>query len=192
VILVQRLADPTTAGLYGALGLAGRILFFLVGFIPMVLLPKASSRAQAGANPTGVLLQALAALGVLSGAGLVFYYFFPARVITALAGGSFAPAAPYVFAYGFAMTLLAVLNLIVNYKIGIHRFDFIVPLAVCLVAEVAGISVYHAGLSEVIFVLTAVNGAAVLGSGWRIWAKVEKRGGFVAEIAPAEVLPADL
>jgi O-antigen/teichoic acid export membrane protein len=168
VVVVKHFADPTTAGLYGALSLAGKILFFLVGFVPTIVLPKASRIALSGQSPAGVFLQALVVIVALSGTGLAAYYFFPLLVITTLAGASFAPAAPYVFSYGLAMVLLAGINVIVIYKIGIHRFDFVPPLALCAVGEVVGISLHHGSLGDVIGVLIGGNTLALLASSYRV------------------------
>jgi O-antigen/teichoic acid export membrane protein len=168
VIIVKHYADPTTAGLYGALALSGKILLFVVGFVPMVLLPKASRRALAGESPGNILAMAMALVLLFSGVGLVGFYFFPRFVITALAGASFAPAAPYVFSYGVATVLLAALNTVATYKMGIHRFDFVWPLAACTILEVAGISFYHASLSQIIGVLIAGNTIALIASVYRI------------------------
>jgi O-antigen/teichoic acid export membrane protein len=185
VLIVKHFADPTTAGLYGALALSGKILFFLVGFVPTVVLPKATRQALAGESPVGVFVQAVAVIAVMSGAGLVVYYFFPAFVITALAGASFAPAAPYVFAYGFAMVLLAALNVVVMYKIGIHRFDFVVPLAACAVGEIVGLSLHHRSLGDVIAILIAGNGIALAASAYRVNAPLRVRTGVTASDAAA-------
>jgi len=185
VLIVKHFADPTTAGLYGALALSGKILIFLVGFVPTVVLPKATRQALAGESPVGVFVQAVAVIAVMSGAGLVVYYFFPAFVITALAGASFAPAAPYVFAYGFAMVLLAALNVVVMYKIGIHRFDFVVPLAACAVGEIVGLSLHHRSLGDVIAILIAGNGIALAASAYRVNAPLRVRTGVTASDAAA-------
>ncbi len=175
VLVVKHFADPTTAGLYGALSLSGKILLFLVSFIPTVLLPKATRQAIGGSSPIRVFLQALALSVAMSSAGLTFYYFFPALVVTSLAGSSFAPAAPYVFAYAFATVLLAGLNIVVMYKIGIHRFDFLAPVALCAVGEVAGISVHHQTLSDVIAVLIVGNGLALVGAAYKVTAPLQSR-----------------
>ncbi len=175
VIVVKHFADPTTAGLYGALSLSGKILLFFVAFVPTVVLPKATRQAMSGESTVGVFVQALAVSVAMSGAGLVVYFFFPLRIVTALAGPSFAAAAPYVFGYGLATVLLAGLNVVVSYKIGIHRFDFVVPLALCVVGEIAGISIYHASLSQVILVLVAGNGLALLGCAYRVTAPLASR-----------------
>ncbi len=175
VLVVKHFADPTTAGLYGALSLSGKILLFLVGFLPTVVLPKATRLALSGKSSSLVFLQALGLSVAMSSAGLVVYYFFPALVVTTLAGASFAPAAPYVFTYGFAMVLLAGLNVVVVYKIGIHRFDFLVPLAVCAIGEVAGMSLYHRSLSDVIAVLVIGNLVALVTSAYRVTAPLSPR-----------------
>ncbi|GAC1441871.1 MAG: hypothetical protein NVS2B8_14300 [Vulcanimicrobiaceae bacterium] len=175
VLVVKHFVDARTAGLYGALALAGRILMFLVGFVPIVLLPKASRLALAGRSAMGVLLQAFAISAAMSGAGLVGYYLFPRFVVTSLAGGAFADAAPYVFSYGIAMVILAGLNVVVAYKIGIHRFDFVVPLAICAIGEVVGIWMRHRTLWDVIFVLIVGNGLALVASSFRLDAPVRAR-----------------
>ena len=170
VLIVKHYADPTTAGLYGALSLSGKILLFVASFVPTIVLPKATRQALGGESPVGVFVRALGLIVAISGAGLVVYYFFPAFIITSLAGASFAPAAPYVFSYGIAMVLLAALNVVVTYKIGIHRFDFVVPLAVCAAGELAGIAYRHASLGDVIAVLIVGNGVALAASAWRVTA----------------------
>ncbi len=185
VIVVKHFADPTTAGLYGALSLSGKILLFLVGFVPTIVLPKASRIALSGKSPAGVFVQASMIVLALSGTGLGAYYFFPRLVITALAGSAFAPATPYVFSYGFAMVLLAGINVIVVYKIGIHRFDFVLPLALCAVGEIVGISVHHGSLGDVISVLIAGNALALLASSYRVLAPLRTQTGVKTSGAAA-------
>ena len=170
LLVVKHVADPTAAGLYGALSLSGKILLFLVAFVPLVVLPKATRTALSGLPAGGILLQALGVSLAMSIPGLLFYYAEPRFVVTLLAGSAFAPAAPYVFGYGFAMVELAVLSVLVSYKIAIHRFDFVVPLALCATGEVVGISIYHRTLDDVIRVLIAGNLLASVLTAWRVWA----------------------
>ncbi len=168
VLLVKHYADATTAGLYGALSLSGKMLFFLVAFVPTVVLPKASHRAAGGHSALPLLLLAVGSVVVLAGSGLLIYFAFPSLVITLLAGKAFASAAPLVFPYGIATVFLAVLNAVVFYKMAIHRFDFLVPLALVAVAEVVGIALRHDSLAHVVQVLIAANGIALLSSLYRV------------------------
>jgi O-antigen/teichoic acid export membrane protein len=170
LLVVKHVADPATAGLYGALSLAGKILLFFVSFVPLIVLPKATRLALSGKSAGPVLLQALCVSTAMSLPGLAFYFVEPRLVVTLLAGTAFAAAAPYVFAYGFAMVELAILSVLVNYKIGIHRFDFILPLGLCAIGEVVGISISHRTLDDVIHVLIAGNFLAVIFCAWKVWA----------------------
>jgi hypothetical protein len=150
-----------------------------------VVLPKASRVALSGKSPIGVFVQALVVIVVMSGTGLAAYYFYPRLVITALAGSAFAPAAPYVFSYGFAMVLLAGINVIVMYKMGIHRFDFVVPLTICAVGELVGISVHHGSLADVISVLVVGNALALVASSFGMTSPLRTRIGVQTSDAAA-------
>jgi len=180
VLLVKHYADPTTAGLYGALSLSGKMLFFLVAFVPTVVLPKASRRAAGGASPLPLLLLAVGSVVVLAGSGLFLYFAFPATIVTLLAGKAFASAAPLVFPYGIATIFLAILNAVVFYKMAIHRFDFLVPLTLVAVAEVIGIALRHDSLAHVIEVLIAANGIALVATLYRVNLPLNSR-----KLAPA-------
>ena len=175
VLVVKHFADPTTAGLYGALSLSGKIIFFFVAFVPTVLLPKATRLTLGGRSALPIFLQAMAAVIAISAAGLLVYGFAPGLIVTTLAGASFAPAAPYVFSYGVAMVMLAALNVVVTFKIGLHRFDFILPLTVVAIGEIVGISLHHARLGDVITVLIVGNALALASSLYRIDASVVVR-----------------
>jgi O-antigen/teichoic acid export membrane protein len=189
LLVVKHFVGPTEAGLYGALSLAGKILLFFVAFVPLVVLPKATRLALSGEPPGRILLQALGVSVALSFPGLLFYALEPRLVVTLLAGNAFAAAAPYVLGYGFAMVELAILSVLVSYKIGIHRFDFVIPLAICAIGEVAGISAFHATLDDVIRVLVVGNFLAAALTSWRVWerapAAISEPSGFasVAETA---------
>ena len=168
VLLVKHFSDPTTAGLYGALSLSGKMLFFLVSFVPTVVLPMAARRVTTGASPLPILLLGVASIAVLAGTGLFVYSAFPAFVITTLAGKAFAPAAPLVFPYAISTVVLALLNAVVFYRMGIHRFAFVLPLALVALGELAGITFYHATLLDVIEVLIAANVLGLLAALYRL------------------------
>jgi O-antigen/teichoic acid export membrane protein len=171
VVIVKHFFSSSQAGLYGATSLVGKMLFWLVGFVPTLVLPKAADLAQSGKPATPILLQALATVVVLAGAGLAALFFFPGLAITTLTGRSYSAAAPLVFPYGVATVLLAGLNTVVFYKIAVHRFDFVLPLIVVAAGEIAGVSLYHATLSDVIRVLIVGNAAALLASLYRVAAQ---------------------
>jgi O-antigen/teichoic acid export membrane protein len=168
VIVVKHVFDAETAGLYGATALAGKMLFYLVGFVPAVLLPRAANLALSGKPVLPVLLQALGMVAVLAGGGLFLYASVPALVVSALAGGAFVAAAPLLFPYGVAATLLAALNTVVLFKLGIHRFDFVVPLAAIALLELIAIALFHDTPQRVIQILIVANACGLLAVLYRV------------------------
>jgi O-antigen/teichoic acid export membrane protein len=168
VVLVKHYFDARQAGLYAAVNLTGKVVLFIVSFLPMTLLPKAIAKAKRGESATELLLQAAAGTLLLSGAVLTLFALMPATVIGVLAGRAFVDAAPYVFRYDIAMTLLAGITLVVNYKIALHRFDFVYLLFAILAAEVAAIAVLHRNIGDVVNILMIGNACALLAATYRV------------------------
>ena len=163
LLLVKHFFSPHEAGLYGAISLVGKVLLFVVGFVPTIVLPKATARATSGQPVLPILLQALGATLAISGAALLVIDLNPLFVIRLMAGPAFAAAAPYVFPYALAMTLLAGLSLVTTYQIGLARFGFVPLLFAVAAAEIIGIQFYHGSLQEVIRILLVGHSLALVG-----------------------------
>jgi len=168
ILLVKHFFSGRDAGIYGATSVVARMLFFLVAFIPQVLLPKAISRAVSGRSPRRLLAYAAGLTALLSAVGLVIFALFSRQLIAVMASPAFIGAAAYVFRYGIAMTILAALTLVTTYKIGLHRFDFVFPLALGVLGEIVAISFLHSSLLQVITIITIGHAAVLLASLYRI------------------------
>lgn len=168
VPLAKHFFTPSQAGIYGAVTICGKMLFFAGGFIPMILLPKAAGRAARGESATLVLRQSLGAACALGFLGLALFFAAPGLVVRVTYGAAFLPAAKYIFAYGVAMTLLALANLVVTYKIGLHRFDFILPLWVVVGLEASAIYLFHASLTGLVAVMIGIGTVALAVCSWRL------------------------
>jgi len=177
VVLVKHYLDARQAGLYAAVNLTGKIVLFIVSFLPLTLLPKVAAKAKRGEAPTGLLVQAAVGTVVLSGVTLTVFALMPGTIVSLLAGRAFAGAAPYVFRYDIAMMLLAGITLIVNYKIALHRFDFVYPLFLILLAELSAIATWHRGIMDVVNVLVIGNAVALIAVMYRIGAMPPARDG---------------
>ena len=180
VVLVKHYFDAHAAGLYAAVNLTGKVVLFLVSFLPLILLPKVVARSKRGEPTTNLLLQAAGGTIAFSAVVLAGFAARPQLAISLLAGRAFIAGAPFVFQYDLAMGLLACLSVVVNYKVALHRFEFLVPLVMVVVAEIAGIALYHRTLWDVIHILLMGNAAAVAACSIGIWktrgtALVQKR-----------------
>jgi len=169
VVLVRHYFSPRDAGLYAAVALAGKIMLFVVGFAPTVLLPKATERHARGESSRNALFAMLAMLAVIGAAGLAVFCFAGRLVLHALVGSAFDAALPLLPWYALAMLLLAFSSAMASYGIALHRLSFAVPMLLAAFAEIVAIAVYHPSLAGVVTVVVAANGlalaATVVGTG---------------------------
>ena len=162
VILVRHYLPSSTAGLYSALSLVGRILIFSIAFIPLVLIAKASKLTSQNRPTVPLLLIMLGAGLAVCLVELSFIRFFPSLLLGAIAGKAAIAASPYMLRYGIAIVALALTTIVCNYGIGIHRFAFVLPLLVVEFAEIAGIALFHASIDQVVSVLIAGHCSALV------------------------------
>ena len=108
VVLVKHFFAPHSAGLYAAASLGGKMLLYLVGFVPTVLLPQAADRHARGAQTREVLAGSLLMFVAVALCGLFIFNIFGLDVLHALVGRAFDAAAPLLVTYGLAMVLARV------------------------------------------------------------------------------------
>jgi len=170
LLLVKHFFSPYQAGLYSAVSLVGKVLFFVIGFVPTIVLPKATARVARGESPVSVVLQAAIAMAAMCAVGLGVLFFVPGFAVRVMSGHAFLGAVPYVFVYGVAMAMLGAVTVVVNYKIGLHRFDFLVPLVAVAILEPVAIAFHHTSLWDVVRIVVAGNCLALITSLYRLTA----------------------
>lgn len=183
VLLVKHYFDARQAGLYAAVNLTGKVMLFLAGFVPAVLLPKAVARSEKGLCANRLLGQAVTVTLVLSSVALALFGALPTYVVRILAGRDFVAAAPYVLQYDAAMCLLAVVTLLVNFNIGVHRFRFLYGLGITVAAEIAAIALFHRTLWDVVHIVLIGNTLAVLSCSLALFGSAPHRFDARAEVA---------
>lgn len=162
VVLVKHFFPEHAAGLYAAASLGGKMLLYLVGFVPTVLLPQAADRHARGARTRDVLAGSLAMLALVGLFGIAIFHFFGLFVLHALVGHAFDAAAPLLVRYGIAMVLLALTNSLTFYGIATHRLAFTVPLLVCTIGTLCSIVFMHPTLERVVTIMVIGNLVAAI------------------------------
>ena len=162
VVLVKHYFDPHSAGLYAAASLGGKMLLYLVGFVPTVLLPQAADRHARGAETREVLVASLTMFSAIAICGLFVFRYFGIDVLHALVGHAFDASAPLLVTYGLAMVLLALTNSLTYYGIATHRLAFTAPLLICTLGTLAAIVAIHPTLATVVEILVVGNAVAAL------------------------------
>jgi len=139
IVVAKHFFDAVEAGIYSAVALTGKILLFLVGFVPLLVLPRAAARSAQGRSALDVIGFAGAFLALAAGVVLGIFAAAPESIVRLTSGSAYLSAAPFIVNYGIAMTLLSATQIVATYNAGRHRFGFVVPLAVVTVGEIVGL-----------------------------------------------------
>ncbi len=152
VLLVKHYFENEAAGLYAAIALIGRVVFFATWTIVTLLFPKVIQMEQQGLNHRPLFWKSL--MFVFSiGAGITLTcFFFDKWIMQILFGEAFIEAAPYLWQYAVATTLFACANVFAYYFMSLEKY---VPVYISLIAgffQIMGIMAFHSNLEQVIWV----------------------------------------
>jgi O-antigen/teichoic acid export membrane protein len=173
MIAAQRFLSDT--GLYGAAGMIGRALMYLVAPMTAVMFPKIV-RSAARAERTDVLAQALGATALLAGGEALFCTFFAELPLKIVQGSKYLAAAPLVPWFAWCMLPLSVSSVLVNNLLARQRYA-VVPWLV-LVAAAYGSALwfepFHASHVRVVQTLGAFALLFLAVCLWFTWRKSPK------------------
>lgn len=170
VLLVKALFAPAAAGLYAALALIGRIVFFATWSVVTALFPVVAQRQQRGEPHRGLLGLGL---GLVAGAGLPIVagaWLWPDAVVRLLFGADYLAVAPLLWLYALATTLYALANVVVSYRLALGQGGGAWLVLLGGVAQVAAIARFHATLDQVVLAQAwAMAGLLALLLAWDGW-----------------------
>jgi O-antigen/teichoic acid export membrane protein len=158
----KRYLDPHTAGIYAAVSLSGKIVFFATSALAVYLFPIFSERRDRGVDAKGTLTGALAVLLLGSASLVAGYFFMPHVLITLLFGHSYDSATAYVGWMAIAFSAYAFLYLTAIYLLSQENIIVSLVLGIAALGQAAGLYTFHStisaivGVQVVVFVSTAV------------------------------------
>jgi O-antigen/teichoic acid export membrane protein len=106
------------AGLYGGASLIGRVILYLPAAIVTVLLPKVSAGVSAARGTGGIFARSVFATAAFCVTATLIYAIAPHLIVRIAFGSSYEGAASLLWMFGVAMTLYAVLNVLLFYRLG--------------------------------------------------------------------------
>jgi O-antigen/teichoic acid export membrane protein len=154
VILVKRRIGGEAAGAYAAAAVAAKAVVWVAIGIGLYLLPEATRASRTGQDPRRALVRALAVVGAVAVPMLGVYALVPGTVLRLAFGPETVRAQGALLVLGFAMTLLAVGYLAVQYMLALGRLAFLPALALVAGLEIALLA--EAGLHSLASFATVV------------------------------------
>ncbi len=152
VILVKHYFENTEAGMYAALALIGRVVFFGTWTIVTLMFPKVIQLEKQGKKHSHLFWMSFGATAFVSASIILACFLMPEFILNTLFGDEFIAMAGLLWKYALATSLFACANVFAYYYMSLEKYT---PVALSILAgilQVVFISFYHGSLEQVIMV----------------------------------------
>lgn len=155
VILVRHYRTAHEAGLYSALSVLGKIIFFGTSPIASVMLPLVSAAAARGENYHKIFFMSI--LGTAGFSGVVIGAFaIGSAFVLQIFGTQYVDSSRYLVPFGLFISLCSLINVSVLFFFAIGKNVATYALIIAALVQIIGIVLFHQNLGQVVTVsLTA-------------------------------------
>ncbi|MEL6561974.1 MAG: oligosaccharide flippase family protein [Bacteroidota bacterium] len=150
LLMVKHYFDPETAGLYTAVALIGRIIYFITWMMVMVLIPTILQKRKDGFPYKKIMFSYLTVITTASLLIITFSAGFPELTIRLLFGDAFIPFAPILWKYALATSLFALANLFIYYFISIEYYRSVYLAGIFAVIQLGLYVLFHNSIDQII------------------------------------------
>lgn len=157
VFFVKHYFSEHEAGLYTALSLIGRIVFFASSAVSMVMFPKVVDLAAKGKMSRHILYKSLFFVALIGIPIIIFYLVFPEIVVLMLVGNDYLWIADKLWLFGVIMLLFSLNYVFVFYNLSIGKKKFLPILFFVFIFEVLFLFFFHKSMLEILIGLVLLN-----------------------------------
>ncbi|MBI2663248.1 oligosaccharide flippase family protein [Candidatus Woesearchaeota archaeon] len=153
IILVKHFLDPINAGLYAAMALIGKAVFFGTFSIGQVMFSKASELYYQNEHSKSVLYKSLLFICIAAIPVIILFYIFSDLIINISYGTDYIGISNLIWLYSLVILLFTLTYTISLYNLAIGKTKFIYLLVLFNFIEISLIWIFHNTILEVITVL---------------------------------------
>jgi len=157
MLLIKRFADRHTAGLYGMLFVAGKVILFVAEALASVMVPKVAAAHRLGGDEGGPLRRTALLLLGFSVAVLLAGAAAPRMLIEFFYGEEFAPAARWLPVYLLAAVAMGLTVFAAKAHLARGRVAFVAPLTLGIAFIALTVRFYASDVGVVVATLAGVG-----------------------------------
>jgi O-antigen/teichoic acid export membrane protein len=152
VLLVKHFFNAHDAGIYAALSMLGKIIFYGASPVAAVMFPLISRRHSRSEGYVKILALSILLTAWISSVVLFIYWLLPELAINILYGSDYLEAVPYLVWYGLFISVYTLANLISSFYLSVNKTRVALIVLFFALAQAIGIYNYHNSVSQVITV----------------------------------------
>ena len=157
IILVKHFFPAFEAGVYSALSVVGRIIFFASSTIGIVMFPIISERFERGDKYRMVFYRAFALVVVLSTLLTIIYFLLPELMFRLLYGSSFLEGTPYLGIFAIFISIYSLSSLMVQFFLSVRKTKIYFLTVAAAFLQGILIWFFHQNFFQVIYSSIAVT-----------------------------------
>ena len=167
VIMAKHALSDSVAGVYAATVVAAKALVWIAVGLGFWVLPEATRRAAAGADPRAVLVRGLGLIALLAAGALAVFATVPALLLRTAFGAEYESGEAVLLSLGAAYSLLAAAYIGVQFLLGLRHRWFALGLAAVALAEPALLAGAHdlESFATVVLLVQALAACVALTAG---------------------------
>jgi O-antigen/teichoic acid export membrane protein len=162
ILAAKRYLPPSTAGIYAAVSLCGKIVYFATSAASLLLFPHFSERHERNRDGRRMLSAALGVVAAVSGVLVVVYFLLPAVVVLPLYGAGYRAAEPFLGRIAVAFGCYAIAYLAATYLLARRSWLGAAALSVAALVQLVALYSFHRSISQVVTVQIVVLGATAI------------------------------
>lgn len=175
-VLARVFLPPEQASSYAAASVLAKSVLWLPVGIVIALFPMVASEVAARRSSAHLLRQALVMAAATSGALAGVLAIGAGWWVHLLYGGRFEAAAPYLAWLSLAYLPLAIVLVVDNHQLAMHRARFILAYAVVAAAEVIALALPGATAERLVTVIVVGSVACLAWAAWIVLRELRVRG----------------
>jgi O-antigen/teichoic acid export membrane protein len=150
ILLVKHYFEGSEAGLYSALALIGRVVYFVTWMFVMLLLPKVIALRKQGKDTSSIVLKYAGYISAIAISIVLICFLFPELAIHILFGEAYLKGASLLGWYALSTSLFALSNLFVYYFLSLDKYVPILISAILGCTQIVLVMQFHSSLHQVI------------------------------------------
>lgn len=165
IILVRHFFNAHDAGLYAALAILGKIIFYASSAVAMVLFPVLSERFAKGDSTKKLVFGSVGAVSMVSLGLTLVYFLFPDQIVRLLFGNAYAGAGALLGMFGIFIALFSIGNIVSLACLAVGKTGVWVVPFLCAILQIVGIVLFHTSVGSILALNIGISLVFVLGSG---------------------------
>lgn len=164
IILVRHYFSSAEAGMYAAIAILGKIIYYASSAVSQVMFPVLSEKVAKKQTTNTLIMTSLLSVTAISAVLSGLYFLFPEFIVKMLFGNAYAGAAGVLGQFGMFIALFSIGNIITMANLAIGRTGvWFVPI-ICAILQIISIMYHHTTILSVIAVNIGVSTLLVIGT----------------------------